>query len=95
MNKNKIVLLSLLISCLIVHGQEREDIIKKIRKDFKDINADTTLKKISLDGEEFRDHVPDGGGELTGFFKGDSIVKVAEWIGLSYGNRTTEFYSLF
>ena len=92
MNKNKIVLLFLLISCLTVHGQEREDIIKKIRKDFKDINADTTLKKISLEGEEFLDDVPDGGGELTGFFKGDSIVKIAEWIGLSYGNRTTEFY---
>jgi hypothetical protein len=91
-NKNKIVLLFLLISSLGAHCQAREDIIKKIRKDFAEINADTTLKKISLENEEFLENVPDGGGELTGFFKGDSIVKIFEWIGLSYGNRTREFY---
>jgi len=33
-----------------------------------------------------------GGGELTGYYKKDSVVKIVEWIGLSYGNRTREFY---
>jgi hypothetical protein len=92
MSKNKIVFLSLSILSLVVHGQTHQDIIKTARKQFQEINADTTLKKISLDSEEFLDHVPDGGGELTGFFKGDSIVKIAEWIGVSYGNRIREYY---
>jgi hypothetical protein len=91
-NKNRILLLFLLISCLTAQSQTREDVIKKIRKDFQEINADTTLKKTSLENEEFLENVPDGGGELTGFFKKDSIAKIAEWIGLSYGNRIREYY---
>src|ERR1700752_4941469 len=91
-NKNKIILLFLLIFSLAIYGQAHEDIIKNIRKDFKAINTDTTLKKISLENEEFLENVPDGGGELTGFFKADSIVKITEWIGLSYGNRIREYY---
>jgi hypothetical protein len=92
MNQNKIVLLFLLISGLALHGQTRQDINKNIRKQFQEINADTTLKKMSLEDEEFLENVPDGGAELVGFFKGDLIVKVSEWIGLSYGNRTREYY---
>jgi hypothetical protein len=44
--------------------------LKRSEKIFAEINADTTLKKISLENEEFLENVPDGGGELTGFFKG-------------------------
>ena len=92
MSKINILLLSLLILRLVVHGQTHQDIITTARKQFHEINADTSLKKITLDGEEFLDHVPDGGGELTGFLKGDSIVKIPEWIGLSYGNRIRAYY---
>lgn len=92
MNKNKVILLFLFVFSLNVYGQTKQDIIKTTRKQFQEIDTDTTLKKISLDSEEFLDHVPDGGGELVGFFRGDSIVKIVEWIGLSYGNKITEYY---
>jgi hypothetical protein len=88
----KYLFILLLFPCLLINGQASQEIIKNIRKNFQTTNADTTLKKLSLDGEEFLDHVPDGGGELTGFFKNDSIVKISEWIGLSYGNRVREYY---
>lgn len=45
-----------------------------------------------MDAEEFMDHVTDGGGELTGYYKKDTLVKIVEWIGASFGNRTREFY---
>ena len=88
----KYLFILLVFPCLNVHGQASQDVIKNIRKNFQTTNSDTTLKKLTLDGEEFLDQVPDGGGELTGFFKNDSIVKISEWIGLSYGNRTREYY---
>jgi hypothetical protein len=73
-------------------GQTKTGLIETIRKDFQHINIDTTLKKKTLQDEEFLENMPDGGGELTGYYRNDSIVKIVEWIGLSYGNRTREFY---
>jgi hypothetical protein len=76
----------------VLHGQNKAELIKVIWKDFQAINNHTTLKKKILQNEEFLENIPDGGGELTGYYKNDSIVKIVEWIGLSYGNRTREFY---
>jgi hypothetical protein len=74
------------------HAQTQSELIAAIRKNFRSINADRALTKKMLSNEEFLENMPDGGGELTGYFKKDSIVKIVEWIGLSYGNRTREFY---
>ena len=88
--------LLILFGLFIVHStansQVNSDLIKTIRKDFQTINADTTLKKVELDEEEFLENTPDGGGELIGFYKEINLVKIYEWIGLSYGNSTREFY---
>jgi len=78
--------------CFLVEGQTKEAIIKNIREEFLRINTDKKLKKTKLEAEEFLENIPDGGGELTGFKRNDSIVKITEWIGISYGNRTREFY---
>lgn len=77
---------------LKLHAQTKSGIIAAIKKEFQAINADRTLSKKVLSGEEFMENMTDGGGELTGFYKKDSLVKIIEWIGLSYGNRTREFY---
>jgi uncharacterized protein YuzB (UPF0349 family) len=74
------------------YGQTKEQIIRNIRQQFQSINSDKTLKKVSLENEEFLENMTDGGGELTGYFKKDSLVKIVEWIGLSYGSRTREYY---
>ena len=92
MRFTQIIFILLLNACTTAQAQASADIIKTIRKDFQAINSDSTLKKISLENEEFLENMTDGGGELTGFFIKDSIVKIVEWIEISYGNRTREFY---
>jgi hypothetical protein len=88
--------LSILFGLVIIHStansQVKSDLIKTIRKDFQTINADTTLRRVELDEDEFLENTPDGGGELVGFYKENNLEKIYEWIGLSYGNRTREFY---
>lgn len=66
--------------------------MSEIRKEFKSINSDRTLEKVTMSAEEFLDNVPDGGGELTGFYKADRVRKIVRWLGLSNGNEVLEFY---
>ena len=73
-------------------GQTNPDMVKEIRKEFQSINSDTAYKKVTLENEEFLENMTDGGGELTGFFKGGQIKKIYRWVGLSNGNEITEFY---
>ena len=73
-------------------AQTKQEQIKIIRKKFEVINKDTTLKKVVLENEEFLEDMTDGGGELTGFYKGKEIKKIYEWIGLSNGISIKEFY---
>ena len=72
--------------------QKHTETISRIRQEFTRINKDSTLKVITLDAEEFLENTPDGGAELKGFYKNGKLVKLIEWIGLSYGNRIREFY---
>lgn len=89
----KTILVSfLLLFYLSSYCQTKEEIIKNIKQQFLLINSDKTLKKIVLENEEFLEDIPDGGCELKGFYKNDSIVKIVEWIKFSYGNRTREYY---
>jgi len=73
-------------------GQDKAKLTSDIRKEFRAINNDTTLKKLVLNEDEFLDHTPDGGGQLTGFYKGEQIRKIVTWIGLSNGNEIFEYY---
>ena len=73
-------------------SQKQTETISRIRKEFTRINQDSTLKVTTLDAEEFLENTPDGGAELKGFYKNGKLVKLVEWIGLSYGNRIREFY---
>jgi len=74
-------------------GQTMSDQIKSIRKEFQVINSDTTLKKVTLENEEFLgENIGDGGGELDGLFKDKAIKKIYLWLGLSNGIETKEYY---
>src|SRR6187551_1270780 len=59
--------------------------IEKIRKTVQNINKDTTYTIKTLKGEEFIEpnQMPDGGGQLIGYFKNGQLVKIDEFIGLS------------
>src|SRR5206468_6736312 len=74
-------------------GQTMSGQIKSIRKEFQVINSDTTLKKVTLENEEFLgETIGDGGGELDGLFKDKAIKKIYLWLGLSNGIETKEYY---
>jgi len=84
---------TLTVSFLTALGQDKARIVSDIRKEFKIINNDTTLKKVVLNDEEFLDHTTDGGGQLTGFYKEGQLRKIVSWIGLSNGNEIFDFFS--
>jgi hypothetical protein len=73
-------------------GQTRSDLKNEIKKEIQSINSDTAYKKVTLENDDFLGNMTDGGGELTGYFKGEQIKKIYQWIGLSNGNEITEFY---
>ena len=70
-----------------IFAQSNVQLIKQVKREVKIISNDSTLKNITLNDKEFLDHTPDGGGQLTGFYKNDQIEKIVLWIGLSYGNE--------
>ena len=90
----KIIFFPLLfIFCTSLYSQSKEQKIKTIRQEFQKINQDRSLKSITLDDpEEFLGHATDGGGELTGYFKKDSIRKIVLTVGLSYGEIKDEYF---
>ncbi|WP_442587477.1 hypothetical protein ACSBL2_15640 [Pedobacter sp. AW31-3R] len=73
-------------------AQQKTLLTAQIRKDFKAINNEKGLKEIVLNNEDFLDHMPDGGGKLTGYYKNKELIKIICWIGLSYGTQLTEYY---
>ncbi len=88
-------LLSFLMAFAIVNvsaGRTKAEQVQAIRKEFQAINGDSSMKKITLENEEFMEDLTDGGGELTGYYKNGQIRKIRQWIGLSYGNEIKEFY---
>jgi hypothetical protein len=76
-------LFTLTTSC----GQGKEDkssALFKIKKVYQQINHYKNYNTVSIDdAEEFLGHCTDNGGSLTGYYKGDSLKKVIEWVGLS------------
>lgn len=88
-----IFLLSLSVFFIISSfAQTKTEQIKLIRENFEAINKDTTLRKVTLENEEFLENMTDGGGELQGFYKEKQIKKIYEWVGFSNGINIKEFY---
>lgn len=90
---------SISLSCLFlllgispVIAQQKNTLIIQIRQEFKAINTEKGLQEIVLNNEEFLDHMPDGGGKLTGYFQKHQLKKIICWIGLSYGTQSAEYY---
>ena len=96
MNSNiycRVIMLGLSFQLIIViaYSQNKADVLKDIRKEYLRIN-NSSLSKYILEAEDYLDNTPDGGAELIGYFKKDSLLKIRERVGLSYGNQTREYY---
>ena len=73
-------------------SQDKASIIKQIRKEYHRINSVSSFHIVKLDTEDFTEETLDGGAELTAYYIKDSLLKITEWVGLSYGNRSREYY---
>lgn len=87
-----ILALFLLFGISPVFAQQKNAVLSQIRKEFKATNNEKGLKEIALNNEDFLDHMPDGGGKLTGLYKKSQLKKIICWIGLSYGTQSAEYY---
>ena len=64
-----------------------------IKKVYQQTNNYKNYKTVTIDdAEEFLGHGTDNGGSLTGYYKGDSLKKVVEWVGLSNKVIQNEYY---
>ncbi len=86
------LLLSLLLIPLTGLCQDSDQLITEIRAEFKRINSTSQLEKIELFNDTFMEYHTDGGGQLTGFFENNNLVKITEWIGPSHGTLITDYY---
>ncbi|HMS33395.1 MAG TPA: hypothetical protein PKC91_04845 [Ignavibacteria bacterium] len=87
-----LLLVILLNFSKLTFAQSKEEIIERIREEIESIHLDTALKSVTLQNEEFLENMTDGGGELTGFYKGKSINRIYRSIGISFGVGISEFY---
>lgn len=72
-------------------SQTEEESIDLIRKQFKWINDQADFIIIELNNEDYLEQIPDNGGQLKGYFKNDTLYKIVEWFGPSYGILITEY----
>lgn len=80
------------LTCSSVHSQDISDRYANVTDRVKQINNDNTFDIVVLENEEFMTEMTDGGGKLTGYFKGGQIQKMTSVIGLSYGIVTFDYY---
>src|SRR6187399_2871529 len=87
-----LIIISIFLFATFSIAQDRDEIINDIQNKIEDIHLDTSLKSVTLQNEEFLPQMTDGGGELTGFYKGDKIYRIYQSVGISYGVYITEYY---
>lgn len=77
-------------------GQGKEDFNKRlfdIKTKYQKINQFKSYRIVTIDdAEEFTGHATDNGGSLTGYFKGDTVKEIVEWLGLSNKVIQREYY---
>ncbi|MGV6862501.1 MAG: hypothetical protein ACWA41_12070 [Putridiphycobacter sp.] len=76
-------------SCI---GAAQDSTIDSIRVKFKYINAQDNYTIVELNNLDFWDQIPDHGAQLKGYFKQDTLYKIVEWYGLSFGHIINEYY---
>lgn len=86
------VLFAAVLFALPLYSQDRDELINKIQAEVEKINAETKFDSVMLRNEEFLKEVPDGGGELIGYFNDKQISKITVSIGISYGIGLMEFF---
>ncbi len=87
-----VAFLSLFVFLNATFAQTVHKEIRQIRKHFKWINQQKNFEIVELNNEDYVNNVPDNGAQLKGYFLGDSLYKVVDWIGTSSAIMTAEYY---
>ena len=82
----------LMLAATATHAQDKAGTMARIKARFAAINANRALSTTVLDNEEFIEGSTDRGAGLTGYFDGNELVKIVEWVGVSAWNYVTEYY---
>ena len=88
----KLLLMILFINIVVAGQAQQSSFRKKIDSICKSIDKDVQLKKKTYAQEEFMDHITDEGGELIIFYKDNTVHRIKEWVGLSYGVIIRNYY---
>ena len=73
--------------------QEKNSVISSIRQMVRQINNYKNYEVVTIDdSEDFLGHGTDNGGTLKGYYKGASLKKIVEWVGLSNRVVQNEYY---
>lgn len=78
----------------MLFGQAAER-IATVRQKVEAINTEKSYKIKKLDNDYFvsiNNDAPDGGQELSGFYKNGKLHKIVYSVGLSYGMKTSEYF---
>lgn len=67
-------------------------IIKEIQQLVKNIDSYKLNDSVELKNEDFLEDMTDGGGSLTGYLLNKKLLKIREWVGLSWGVLEVNFY---
>jgi hypothetical protein len=96
MKTTNIAFLIFAILCFsISYGQIKTDTatLTRIKEAYRQINDYKNYKVVTIDdSEEFLGHGTDNGWSLKGYYKGDSLKKIVEWVGLSNRVIENEYY---
>lgn len=77
----------------IQKAQGKKAAIDHIKQVYRQSNDYRGYKVVAIEeSEDFLGHATDNGGSLKGYFKGDSLKKIVEWVGLSNRVIENEYY---
>lgn len=76
----------------VSYAQTLTQKISNIRAEVQKINKGSGYKITTLSNEQFLDEMPDGGGELQGYYRNGELIKIVEKISLSSCIHITEYY---
>jgi hypothetical protein len=91
-NKGRMLLTILLILLNLTLALGQTNTTKQIDKKIDLIEADKTLIVRKFDINEIYEQTTDGGGEFIIYIQNDKIVKVEQYVGLSFGIISTIIY---
>ncbi len=77
---NKVLLVTIFILLTYpftsLYSQTKSDQIGIIKSQYEWINSQANFDTIQLNNADFLDHSPDHGGQLTGYFKNDTLIEL-------------------